>query len=619
MLGRIGIALTGILILAIVPLAGSVPNADASTGTYGTLPGPHGTPENGGTVSIAETPGSGPTYIFPVVPAADFTVYTTDQFQYYMWRPLWWVPNGDEPSIDYAQSIAKPPVFSNDNKTMTIGLNNWNWSDGTPVTSTDVAFYIDLLKAAVAISPSNDGNYTPGLFPDDLVSMTTPNASTIVLNFSKSYNPNFLFLYQLSGLYALPAQAWSKTSANGPIIDFTKPRNAKAIYKFLNAQSDRLSTYGTNPLWQTVDGPFKIKSFDSSTGGNTLVANDAYSGPVKPRIAAIDNVAFTSTSAEFNQLLTGQLTVGYVDFSDFPQVAKLEADGYNVWGAPDFGFNYIAYNFKDSTGDFDRIISQLYVRQALAHLQNESALIQSPGVFDGAAAAAYGPVPTVPTSPFAPADALKNPYPFSLAAASTLLSNHGWKVVAGGTTVCARAGSGPNECGTGIPKGTPLTFNLVYANSPAYIGTQGEYLASNAKQIGITIKLESKTFNYISGNLSDIANPDNDNKWAAEDYGGNTNYLYPTTTSVFNTGGSFNQGDFSLKSIDQAIMNSSFSPSANAIENEINLVTLEQPGLFQPNPDEVTAFKKELAGPSASFAASSQFQFSPEYWYFTQG
>jgi hypothetical protein len=58
-------------------------------------------------------------------------------------------------------------------------------------------------------------------------------------------------------------------------------------------------------------------------------------------------------------------------------------------------------NFKDKTGHFNSIISQLYVRQALAHLIDQPAYIK--GIFRGAAAPAYGPLPTLPKTPFTPA------------------------------------------------------------------------------------------------------------------------------------------------------------------------------------------------------------------------
>jgi peptide/nickel transport system substrate-binding protein len=611
-----------VLALGLASASALSPAGAASTpsGSYGTLPAAHGTPTKGGTVSIAEDPGAGPTYIVPITPASNLSVYDTAQFQFYMWRPLWWSPKGAEPTIDYADSISpQAPTYSNDNKTVTVTLrSNWKWSDGTPVTSTDVAFYIDLLKAAVAISPANDGDYTPGLFPDNLVSMSTPTPTTLVLNLSTTYNQNFIFLDQLAALTPLPAQAWAKTSADGPIVDFTNPANAKAIYTFLNAQSNTLSTYGTNPLWQTVDGPFKITSFDPSTDANTMVANHAYSGPSKPKIAGIDNVSFTSTSAEFNQLLTGKLTVGGVDYSDLPQVSKLEKEGYNVWGYPDLGFNYITYNFKDKTGDFDKIISQLYVRQALAHLQDEPGIIASKGGYDGAAGLAYTAVPAVPPTPFTPANATVNPYPYSVSDAAKILSAHGWKVKAGSTTTCEKAGTGAGECGAGIPKGTPLTFNIVYAADPPVTGTQVEQFASAGKEVGVTMKLQTKTFNYITGNLSDPSNPNNDNAWAMESYGGFTDDIYPTTNEIFNTTGSFNGGGFSNPTIDADINASAYSLNPNAVKKELSDLARLQPSLFQPEPDLIYAWKKNLSGPPASFAALSQYQPDPEYWYFTK-
>jgi peptide/nickel transport system substrate-binding protein len=606
------------LTLGLAPSMASASSAQPA-GSYGKLPAQSGKPVKGGTVSFAEQPGAGPTYIFPITPAASLSTDDIDQFQVLMWRPLWWGPKGVEPEVDYSQSIAAAPKYSDDNKTVTITIKpGWKWSDGTPVTSTDLAFYIDLFKAAVKISPANEGDYTPGLFPDNVTSMSTPNTSTLVLNFNRTYNQPFIQLDQLSTLTPLPAQAWSKTSANGPIVDFTNPTNAAAIYTFLNAQSGMLSTYATNPLWQVVDGPFKIASFDPSTDATNLVTNHAYSGPKKPTIAGIDFVAFTSISAEFNQLLTGKLTIGGVDFSDLPQVPKLEKEGYTVWGYPILAFNDVGYNFKDKTGDFDNIIGQLYIRQALAHLQDEAAIIKSKAGFDGAAVQAYGPAPAEPPTPFTPADAESNPYPFSISAASKLLSSHGWSVKPGGTTTCAKPGTGSNECGAGIPKGTALTWNVVYDNSPQVTETQVEALASNAKQVGITMKLSSKTFNYMIANYSDVSAPTNDNAWAMDSYGGFTLDDYPTTNEIFNTGGSFNDGGFSLPVIDQDITNSADSTNSQAVKKELSDITHYQPGLFQPIEDEIYAIKKNLSGPSQYFESLSQEQPQPEYWYFTK-
>jgi peptide/nickel transport system substrate-binding protein len=610
---------------ALTVSGGGVSNALSSAGGatpaggYGAIPAASGTPVMGGTVNFAEQPGAGPTWIFPVIPGANASVNLEYQFINFMYRPLWWGPKGVVPTVDYSQSMAPYPKFSNDDKTITIHLTgNWKWSDGRPVTSADVAFGIDETEAAVKISAANFSNYTPGMYPDFITHIATPDAKTVVLTLDKSLNQNFDFFDELGLVYPLPAHAWAKTSANGPIVDFTKPATAQAIYRFLAAQAKSLSTYGSNPLWQVVDGPYKIKSFDPSTDANTLVANPNYGGPVKPHVTTINEVAFTSTTAEFNQLLTGNLTVGLVDPSDLAQVGRLKSAGYNVFGYPDFGFSAVFYNFKDKTGGFDNIISQLYIRQALAHLQDEPAEIQSKGLFDGAAGQAYGPVPAIPQSPFAPADALTNPYPFSISAASKLLSAHGWKVVSGGVTKCVTPGTGPSDCGAGIAAGAPLSWNLVYATDTPLISGLDEALASNAKQVGITITLSGKTFNYILANFADPTAPKNDNLWAMEDFGGFTNDLYPTTSELFNTTGQYNEGGYSDKTADTDINNSVKSLNPDAVKTEIDYLTKQQPAMFQPNNDLIWAWKKNLSGPPASFASMTQYQPSPEYWYFTK-
>ena len=99
------------------------------------------------------------------------------------------------------------------------------------------------------------------------------------------------------------------------------------------------------------------------------------------------------------------------------------------------------YNFKDTTGDFNNIIGQLYIRQALAHLVDQQGWINA--FMHGAGAPAYGPIPAYPQSPYLPSNAATNPYPFSVSTAVNLLKTHGWTVIPGGTDICAKAGHRP--------------------------------------------------------------------------------------------------------------------------------------------------------------------------------
>ena len=109
-------------------------------------------------------------------------------------------------------------------------------------------------------------------------------------------------------------------SMNGCATDTAADNYAKckAVYTFLTAQSKQAGTYASSPLWKVVDGPWKLSSF-STDGHVTMVPNTSYSGPVKPKLAAIKFVPFTSDSAEYTALKTGQVDVGNVPTQDLPQ------------------------------------------------------------------------------------------------------------------------------------------------------------------------------------------------------------------------------------------------------------------------------------------------------------
>ena len=583
-------------------------------GGFGLIPVESGTP-HAGTVSFGVPSGSGPNWILPVETAADNYTYNVNFFDYQMWRPLYWTNSGVSPTINPALSLAKPPVFSNGDTTVTITMNpGYKWSDGTPVTSADVAFDIDVIRAAVKENTGNWAYYQTGEFPDDLSSLSTPDQNTLVLNLTSAVNPGWFTLDELATLQPMPTHAWSKASANGPILDCGVPANAKKVYDYLSAASTATSTWATNPLWQLVDGPFRLTSYNHGSGSATLSANRSYSGPDFHKITTLNLVVAGSDSAELSALEAGSIDAGYVPSSDVSQVPQIRSSGYAVFGYPAFGWTFAVYNFKDKTGDFNHIVAQLYFRQAMAHLQNQHEYISS--ILGGAGSPDYGPVPPLPANPYTPANA-KDPYPFSVSAASALLSGHGWKVVPGGTDTCADPGSGAGQCGAGIPAGTKLAFNLVYANDSP-VKQEVTALAAEARQVGISITLVSSTFINIITNDDDAAYPANDGKWAMEDFGSFTNSTYPTTFTVFNTSGYTNFGGYSDPQAD-ALVNASISNSnPDAVINEAAYLTAQQPALFQPNTDVVYAWKTTLSGLQNAFADLTQYFFNPEGWYYTK-
>jgi peptide/nickel transport system substrate-binding protein len=587
------------------------------SGAFGAVPPASGTPQ-AGTITWAEAPGTAPTWIFPVLPGADASVTTANDFQYELWRPLYWFTNGVNPTEMPSMSMAQEPAYSNGDKTVTVRLKpNYKWSDGQPLTSKDVLFFLDEVRAAVKESGSNWSQYTPGIgIPDQVVSATTPDDSTIVINLNKPVNPLWMTQDVLQLIQPMPAHAWAKASASGPILDFTSPANAKKIFDFLAKASGSTGTYATNPLWQVVDGPYKLTAFNNTTGAFTMVPNPTYGGPTSAKVPNLQGVPYTSDTAEFNAVLSHSIDIGYMPQTDVPQLNAVKKAGYHVFGYPDWGFTYVNYNMADTTGDFNNIIKQLYVRQALAHLENEDGYIKA--FFHGAGGVAYGPVPAVPVSPYSPPNALKNPFPFSVSAAGSLLKSHGWHVVPGGQTTCAKAGTGAGECGDGIPAGTKLTFNVLYVSQPAIEGEMLTDWASQAKKIGITVKLKSDTFNHVIDIADDPGSPKTINDWAMSAYGGFTNPTYPTTFGIFTKGGSYNGGFWEDPKTDQLVNASVTGGSPDAVKNEASYLTQVQPSLFQPNPDYIVVWKNDVSGQPAAIKAMTQYQLNTELMYKTK-
>jgi len=592
-------------------------SASSTAGLYGALPSP-GTAATGGTITMGQLTGSTPTYIFPIVPGAnatDGTDFLIDQ----LWLPLYNLQVGGSMQVNYATSAALPPTFSDGDRRVTIKLRSGlDWSNGQPVTANDVLFDLALTKAAVTESAANWSLYTPGLIPDNVVSATAPNSKTVVLTFNRAYNPAYLTDDQLAfTLSPLPSTVWNVASQGGVHLNWRTPANAKKIYNYLSKAGSSLSTFASNPLWQTVDGPFKLGSFNATNGSFNLDANRGFTLTGKVKFSKLAVETFTSTTSQQNAMLSGSLDVGTLDFSQLTSASTLRRDGYSVYGYPNIGTFGINLNYKDTTDDFGKVISQLYARQALAHLEDQTAYLT--GILKGAASTAYGPLPTIPRTPFTPADAGTDPYPYSVSAAAKLLKEHGWKVVPNGQTTCEKPGTGAGECGAGIPAGTPFKFTLmsVPGDETASIPLESEALASAAHEVGIGITLVSKTFNYLIGNDNDAdpADVHNESAWGATNWGEFGTTPYPTEEGEFNTGGDFNVGDYSDAQTDKLMKQAVYGNNPAVATQLADYLAKQLPMLYLPCADVVDAVSNKVGGTSDSWLAMTQDVWYPQYWY----
>ncbi len=601
---------------------GNVANSSLGTVLYGSLP-PVGTPVKGGTITLGQLSGQTPTYIFPIIPGAQVTTGTIS-FMSQLFMPLYAGPDGAEPKVDYGQSAANPPQFSDGNKTVTIPLKpGLKWSNGDPIVANDVVFWYDLLKAAIKESPANWGQYSPGLMPDNVKSITTSGKYDVVMHLTQAYNPGFFQynnLQDTNNVYPLPSSAWNVATPGGPHLDYTNPANAKKIYDYLNKAGSSVASFATNPLWKVTSGPFSLKSFTPTNSSYVLAPNPSYGGTPKSMASQVQVQTFTGFTAELNAMKSGSLDVMVgLDPSQLAEAPTLKTQGIYVFGGPGWGWFGGQINFKDTTHHFDKVMQQVYVRQAIMHLIDQTGIIK--GVYKNAAVPAYGPVPSAPTSPYAPPSSTHPPYPFDPSAAVALLKSHGWKVVPGGTTTCASPGTGTNQCGAGIPAGTPISF--VWANQPESVSSVGalesEAIASQAKKsAGINIQLQTKTFNFLTSNYNN-ANPAAAkyvNDWGVNNYGGIYMDYYPTGEGTWNPGAGLNTGSFDNPTANGLMNASVHSGDINAVKTEADWFAKNPPVFFLPAQDYLLAVNgKKVGGPARGWTSMTQQQFNPQFWY----
>ena len=607
--------------LALLTWTGSA--SAATSGLYGSVP-PAGTPKAGGTITQGQLTGQTPTYIFPIAPGAN-TSTGTISFLSELYMPLYGGPAGNVPEVDESLSTANAPKFSNGDKTVTIPIKpGLHWANGAPVVANDVVFWFDLLKAAVKESPANWGQYTPGLMPDNVASITTTGTSDVVMHLKQAYNPGFFLnnnLTDTDNVYPLPSTDWNIDATGGKhLTDWSNPAVAKKIYDYLNKAGSSVATFGTNPLWKDGDGPFKLTSFSATNSSYTLVPNPGYKGTPKAIMSKVSVQTYTDFTSELNAVRAGGLDVAVgIDPSQLAEAPALKSQGIDIFGGPGWGWFGGIINFKDKTDDFDKVISQLYVRQAINYLIDQPAIIKA--VYKNAAVAAYTETPTYPTSPYAPASAGTAPFPYSPSKAVAILKSHGWKVVPGGKTTCAKAGTAADECGAGIPVGTPIAF--VWANQPEAVSTEGalesEVVSSEAKTgAGIDITLQTKAFNFLTSDYNDD-NPaavKYTNDWGVNNYGGLFTDYYPTAEGVWNPGAGFNLGDFNDPQANTLMNASVHSGSAAAVKTEAAYLETHPPVFFEPDGDYLLAVNtKKVAGPADGWTSMTQQQWYPQYWY----
>jgi len=500
-------------------------------------------------------------------------VANISQFEYMMYRPLYWfgaggTDNTSQPTLNLSLSLANQPTYSNGDTTVSFTLNHYVWSDGETLSPVDVMEWMNIWHA----EKDNWAAYVPNLgMPDDVKSVST-SGNTVTINLTGAVNPYWFTYNMLSQITPLP-EAWDVTSTGakpgsggcGAAAYGTDDSACGAVWTYMATQAgynpaatgtnNSLATYATNPLWQVVDGPWKLSAFNPD-GQATFVPNPSYSGPVKPSISKFEEIPYTDESSELDAVVGGQLTMGYLPVGDVshstsnPLVAgandpRLASSYYLV---PEYAWetNYFPYNFN-STGDngnAGKIFSQLYFRQALQMLIDQPLYITK--IDHGYGTPNYGPVPLIPDNSYISPQERVNPYSYNPTGAVALLKDHGWKIVPNGIDTCTNPGTASDQCGAGIPAGAQLNFNLQFASGIIVATETVNAERSSWSSAGINMNLSQASFDTVIGNAT-ACSPGPSCTWELEDWDAGWIWspdYYPTGEEIFSTGAASNYGSY---------------------------------------------------------------------------
>jgi peptide/nickel transport system substrate-binding protein len=596
-------------------LAGAASLTLATAGCTSAVTSAGNTPVRGGTAVWAELASTPPNYIFPYEGSAYFSLSNANYFANLMYRPLYWFGGSGLPTVNNSLSLARPPVFGG--AKVTITLKHYLWSNGTPVTARDVMFWLNMELAV----PADYGGYSG--FPANVKDITVVSPSELTMTMDKAYSPTWFWYNDLSQITPMPA-AWDRT-ASGPSACATTVRECAAVYNYLNGQAKDLSTYATSPIWGIVDGPWKLSAFNAD-GHVTFVPNKSYSGPVKPKLAAFEEVPFTTDAAEYNVLQAGvsngKIDVGYLPEVDAPArpvgsspltpgANPLAAKGYTL--APPYfpwGIGFYVLNFHSTTGN-GPVIRQLYFRQVLAYLTNQAAVINGP--LRGYGAPTVGPVPATPMTSFlSPKGRRGDPYPYNPGKAKTLLASHGWTVVPDGVSTCAD----PALCGPGIKKGQGLSLTFPYPGGVSWIALEMDQLQSSASLAGIRLNLRPEPFNELpGGNCVVTKSPCNWDGVAGVGWSYAPDYL-PTGEALFMCGVPANAGGYCDKTNEAMINKTLTSGNLSYLYKWQDYLSAQLPVEWTPNPVWLlTEIASNLRG---VLPQSPTLDINPENWYFVK-
>jgi peptide/nickel transport system substrate-binding protein len=424
-------------------------------------------PNNTVVVAINGTPN----FWFPMNSAPDFTELN-GEMNHLMYLPLVNVSHAD--AVSFQQAVADRVVSNANGTVYTVYLNpRVKWSNGQPVTSSDVVFAWDVMDAASQTSPAPPwyyGGAGMGGVPTRWKSVVADGPEKVVVTLNEPTNPAWFEHNGLTQIFPMPASVWNRD-----------PGNMTKELQFIASVANDPS----NPVYRVVDGPYQF----SKTTDNEywdFVPNPHYYGQKGTFKVVFQEL--TSSSAEFTALEKGEIQVGTLPFSLYASRKQLAGDHLRV--IYPFGFNYLTPNENPHAAQVNGAFALTYVRQAMEMGINQPAIVRA--LYHGLATPEYDQVPPEPPTVFD--DPHVPALTYNPSQGEKLLEAHGWTLKNGVMTKGAMR----------------LKFTLLYPSGSITYENEMEYLASTWAKEGIQVKLKSES----GGTIFALATQSSPGTWA---------------------------------------------------------------------------------------------------------
>ncbi|MCY0889343.1 MAG: peptide ABC transporter substrate-binding protein [Alicyclobacillaceae bacterium] len=450
-----------------------------------------------GTVTYALAPQSNLNWFIPIANSAGSTAANFEMI-YELYKPILWInPNY---TINWHKSIASKITYNKKGTVYHLYLNpKWHWSNGQPVSSKDVLFTWNVIKAASAANAPSPWPYIgvgAGDIPNGVKSVVENSEHEVTFTLDKPANQHWFIYNGIIQLILMPS-AWD-------------------IHKNIDNEIKYLGTEASNPSFvKIVDGPFRlVKAVPYQSW--TLVPNKNYDG----HKSTLKKLVFdyeSSNASEFAGLKTGAINVGYLDLSQYTARSELTSMGDTI--TPEYAFGYSDTQLNMFPGaKTAKIFDHLYVRQAMQMGIDEDAINKD--IYHGYAPPTYGPIPTVPATQFLDPELSKPIYPYNPSKGLALMESHGWKM----------------QNGILVKGSEKMKFVMLYVSGVQAGQDEAELMKQDWAAEGISVTLKPMP---ISTFITITSNPKQPNSWQMAtglgwDYNGPG--YYPTGGELFGTG-----------------------------------------------------------------------------------